>query len=171
MPIDRLVITSSSLAFCRPPLLGGDQVSACVESDGPGSEGPYGAGDFGCACHDYLVDVHPATQGIDPLPEAIARPIEMGYARACTTDKQASDTSIAALADAEQRRPASCRMLLRHQSWPGSKVASSPELPAIPYYREQRCRCLRTDARDSQKGLGAFFAGGDLLDLFGKLIR
>ena len=42
-----------------------------------------------------------------PRPQAIARPIEMGHARACTMDKQAPDISIAALADGEQRGLAS----------------------------------------------------------------
>jgi hypothetical protein len=80
-------------------------------------------------------------------------------------DQQASDVSVAALADCEQRGLAAGGVLLWHQAQPCGKVTGTPELPPITDCRQQRSRCQWPDARDGQETPGTLITAGDLLDL------
>ena len=164
-PIDCLVITFPSLAFC-PGRSGEGRIPPLVERSRLGQDHPGDPGHLGCQRDDDLVGVHPRSKLVEPAAESVSRSIEMHDARSRAVDQQSTQIAASPLADAEKFRLArlsNARAGTRPE--PGRHVAGLAELPGIASGREQCGRCQAVRYRERHEPPRRIVASGNRFDL------
>ena len=88
-----------------------------------------------------------------PLTAAVLVPPRALQRRPRAVDQQRAQIAVAALADAEQLRSTSRRVLPRHQTQPRRHLPTVAELRRVAHRRHQRCRRLLSHPRDRHQAL------------------